>query len=73
MFKTIQLVIKTKSQENSKLNSIKNNFTDQISNGMDSLITNESKSKDSEELKRKRIDIYQQVASLMLKLKELDM
>jgi len=63
----------TKSQENVKLNSIKNNFTDQISNGMEALTTNESKSKDSEELKRKRIDIYQQVASLMLKLKELDM
>jgi len=55
------------------MNSLKNNFSDQISCGMEALKNNELKSGDNVELKRKRIEIYEQVASLMFKLKELDL
>jgi len=62
----------TKSQE-MKMNSLKNNVSDQITNGMEALKNQELKSGDSTELKRKRAEIYEQVASLMMKLRELDM
>jgi len=45
-----------KSQE-LKMNSIKNNVTEQITNGMEALKNHELKSGDSTELKRKRVEI----------------
>jgi len=68
----INNVNNTKSQE-MKMNSLKNNVSDQITNGMEALKNQELKSGDSTELKRKRAEIYEQVASLMMKLRELDM
>merc|ERR1712127_788938 len=56
----------TKSQE-MKMNSFKNNVSEQITNGMEALKNQELKSGDSTELKRKRAEIYEQVASLMIK------
>jgi len=68
----INNVNNTKPQE-MKMNSLKNNVSDQITNGMEALKNQELKSGDSTELKRKRAEIYEQVASLMMKLRELDM
>jgi len=72
MNSNINNVNNTKSQE-MKMNSLKNNVSDQITNGMEALKNQELKSGDSTELKRKRAEIYEQVASLMMKLRELDM
>jgi hypothetical protein len=47
----------TKSQEAAKINSMKNNITDQICNGMEALKNNEKLNTDNVELKRKRIEI----------------
>lgn len=45
----------SKSQECAKINSIKNNITDQISNSMEALKNNEKLNTDNVDLKRKRI------------------
>lgn len=47
----------TRSQEAAKINSMKNNITDQICNGMEALKNNEKLNSDNVDLKRKRIQI----------------